>query len=254
MIYKRVAARLRAQDWVAITIELIIVVVGVFIGILVANWNLDRAENRDIENLLVQMRPELARAERNSDAQRAYFVVTRKYAQVALAGWAGDPRVSDRDFVVSAYQASQIVGSTRDGQSYAMMLGGDQVRKIADPMLRSSLMRLMSFNYEPVSLTALQTRYRDHVRELIPDSIQEVIRAQCGDTGSRDTMISLPTSCSAELPQTDVARGAAILRAHPELAEELQLHLARVATFLFNLRNLDGWVSDSADGIDKRKH
>ena len=33
MIYKRVAARLRAQDWAAITIELGIVIVGVFIGI-----------------------------------------------------------------------------------------------------------------------------------------------------------------------------------------------------------------------------
>ncbi len=32
MIYKRVAARLRAQDWVAITIELAIVAVGMFIG------------------------------------------------------------------------------------------------------------------------------------------------------------------------------------------------------------------------------
>ena len=32
MIYKRVAARLQAQDWLAITIELTIVVVGVFIG------------------------------------------------------------------------------------------------------------------------------------------------------------------------------------------------------------------------------
>ena len=40
MIYKRVAARLRAQDWLAITIELGIVVLGVFIGTWVANWKI----------------------------------------------------------------------------------------------------------------------------------------------------------------------------------------------------------------------
>ncbi len=39
MIYKRVGARLRAQDWLAIVIELGIVVLGVFIGTWVANWN-----------------------------------------------------------------------------------------------------------------------------------------------------------------------------------------------------------------------
>lgn len=167
---------------------------------------------------------------------------------------AGDRHVSDRDFVIAAYQASQIIGSTRDGQSYSMMLGGEQVRKIDDPFLRTSLMRLMSFNYEPVSLTSLQTRYRDHVREIIPDTIQEIIRAQCGDSRTAEGMISLPSTCSAPLPREDVAKGAALLRAHPELAEELQLHLSRVATFLFNLSNMDGWVRDSAAGIDQRKH
>ena len=57
MIYKRVAARLRAQDWLAITIELTIVIVGVFIGTWVANWNQERAEKREIGQLLDQMKP-----------------------------------------------------------------------------------------------------------------------------------------------------------------------------------------------------
>lgn len=47
MIYKRVAARLRAQDWVAITIELAIVVVGVFVGTWVADWNQARGGGGD---------------------------------------------------------------------------------------------------------------------------------------------------------------------------------------------------------------
>ena len=59
MIYKRVAARLRAQDWVAITIELTIVVVGVFIGTQVSNWNAGRLERADSSRLLAQLRPEL---------------------------------------------------------------------------------------------------------------------------------------------------------------------------------------------------
>ena len=46
MIYKRVAARLKGQDWAAITIELAIVIVGVFIGTQVSNWNAERLERQ----------------------------------------------------------------------------------------------------------------------------------------------------------------------------------------------------------------
>lgn len=39
MILRRLAGRLRQQDWLAVTIELVLVMVGVFLGIQVANWN-----------------------------------------------------------------------------------------------------------------------------------------------------------------------------------------------------------------------
>ncbi|MBP8176873.1 MAG: hypothetical protein KAX77_03825, partial [Xanthomonadales bacterium] len=44
MISRRIIAHVRSQDWFAVFIDLVIVVVGVFIGIQVANWNEDRAE------------------------------------------------------------------------------------------------------------------------------------------------------------------------------------------------------------------
>ena len=42
MILRRVVANLKHQHWTAIGIELVIVVVGVFIGMQVSNWNEDR--------------------------------------------------------------------------------------------------------------------------------------------------------------------------------------------------------------------
>ena len=44
MIYKRLAARQKRQDWVAVTIELALVVVGVFLGLQVSTWNDQRRE------------------------------------------------------------------------------------------------------------------------------------------------------------------------------------------------------------------
>lgn len=54
------AARLQAQDWVAITIELTIVVVGVFIGTQVSNWGTGRIERAETERMLCQLHPQLA--------------------------------------------------------------------------------------------------------------------------------------------------------------------------------------------------
>ena len=44
MILRRVIEHVRKQEWTAIGIDLVIVVVGVFIGIQVANWNEERIE------------------------------------------------------------------------------------------------------------------------------------------------------------------------------------------------------------------
>lgn len=47
MVLRRLAENLKAQNWTAITIEFVLLVVGVFLGIQVANWNEARVE-RDL--------------------------------------------------------------------------------------------------------------------------------------------------------------------------------------------------------------
>ncbi len=107
MIYKRLAARLRGQDWLAITIEIGIVVIGVFIGTMVANWNQSRLEQQESRRLLVQIQPDLVGLRDYAPAATKYYATTRHYAATALAGWRGDPRVSDTDFVIAAYQSTR---------------------------------------------------------------------------------------------------------------------------------------------------
>jgi hypothetical protein len=62
MLLRRVIQHVRKQEWTAIWIDLVIVVVGVFIGIQVSNWNDDRATVRRAavfsERLLSDLREE----------------------------------------------------------------------------------------------------------------------------------------------------------------------------------------------------
>src|SRR4051812_21009610 len=118
MIYRRLGARLKAQDWLAITIELAIVIVGVFIGTWVANRNQEASERRQAEEMIAELRPGLLNFGQALDSATNYFAVANKYGDTAFAGWAGNPKVSEKAFVIAAYQASQITQIALNGGSW----------------------------------------------------------------------------------------------------------------------------------------
>ena len=59
MILRRVIQHVRKQEWTAIWIDLVIVVVGVFIGIQVSNWNAARADDVRAQAYLVRIKDNL---------------------------------------------------------------------------------------------------------------------------------------------------------------------------------------------------
>ena len=237
MIFKRFAANLRAQNWFAILIEFAIVVAGVFVGTQVSNWNAARLEKRETQRMMVQLKPNLKLMSDFFGAARLYYSTTRHYATTALAGWHGDPSVSDSDFVEAAYQASQILTFGTTSSTWATVLGADQLRRIDDPAIRNDLSFLMSADYSQLDLAGVNTPYRQNVRRIIPLDLQDAIRATCGDRPTPDypIFLFLPPTCNLVLEPVKARLAAAALRAHPELMEDLQWHIAAQAAMLSNM-------------------
>lgn len=260
MIYKRVAARLKAQDWVAILIEIGIVVIGVFIGILAANWKEERQAHNETKVLLSQLRVEMVAYAELLDQMGAYYATTGRFAKTAADGWARDPRVTDNDFVVAAYQASQVTAAGNKGAVWAEIFGADDLRNVGDPQIRSMLAGIMTFDNSLVNLSAVATPYRERVRKVIPDILQATIRSQCGDQLVPGPIPSfqLPPRCNVRLPQAETRAAVDALRAHPELASELRWHQAAVANQLLNAQALRRLMLDlngrlaRLEGIDPR--
>ena len=119
MILRRLTENLRVQNWTAITIEFLIVVIGVFIGTQVANWNQARVDQGETEQLLANLRPELESQLKFFGDIRSYYGVTRKYAEQALAGWNGSRGISNEQFVIAAYQATQIAGIGTNAENWS---------------------------------------------------------------------------------------------------------------------------------------
>lgn len=61
MILRRVISHFRNQEWTAIGIDFVIVVIGVFVGIQVSNWNEARNERRAERQLIERLDGEIAR-------------------------------------------------------------------------------------------------------------------------------------------------------------------------------------------------
>lgn len=252
MIYKRAVAKLRAQDWFAISIELAIVVLGVFIGTWVADWNQQRLQKREVVGLVERLRPTL----KDLDAQIAddvvYYATTRRYALTALAGLQRDPRVTDQEFVIASYEASQVTGFGANSQIFSTLIGADQVRQVPDPALRTAIGRVLGADFTSFRYDSMLTDYRKTVRELIPNSVQERIRESCDDSRMPSQALHLPPQCQIDLPVDEVAHAVASLRSHPELVRQLDYHLAEGATFVGNLTRYDENVRRLLAMIDQK--
>ena len=237
MILRRLTHNLRTQNWTAITIELFIVILGVFIGTQVSNWNAGRLEKRETQRMLAQLKPNLQSLTDYYSSARVYYATTRKYAATAFAGWRGDPNVSDQDFVIAAYQASQIFGIGTNSSTWATVLGADQLGRIDDLAIRNDLSFLMSADYSQLDIPAVNTPYRQNVRRQIPAEMQDAIRARCGDQPLPENpiLVFLPKTCDLTIAPGQAAKAAAILRAHQDLMQDLQWHMAAEAALLSNM-------------------
>ena len=80
MILRRIAEGIKDQDWFVVGVEVMIVVVGIFIGLQVDDWNEDRKKSAEEQGILENVRTEVnnniesyqTRSERLEDEQAIY--------------------------------------------------------------------------------------------------------------------------------------------------------------------------------------
>lgn len=91
MILRRVMEHLRKQEWTAVAIDFVIVVLGVFLGLQVSNWNEAAADRRAEAAYLSQLQGDLQRIEGQVREQ-----VEFEQFQARLAVAMGDVIANDR--------------------------------------------------------------------------------------------------------------------------------------------------------------
>ena len=252
MLLRRVIAHVRKQEWTAIWIDLLIVVVGVFIGIQVANWNEDRATARRAEVFTERLRNDLREEAWGYEMQVGYYSDVAAHGRRTLDALTGRAPLPDEPLLIAAYRATQFNGNIRRRATYDELTSRGEIGLIGDGVLRDLAQRVYtSPMFDDIVEEGRDSQYRKWFRLNLPHDVQQALSTACGDHvvpagdyAGIDHSIDYP--CSTGLPAGSVAAAVAILRNDPDAIRLLRLRFTDVQTSLFNLTV---YYADMRDGL-----
>jgi hypothetical protein len=230
MILRRIREHVKSHNWFAVGIDLVIVVLGVFLGTQVSNWNTERLAHQAGETYRARIVRDLENNRTDLESRTAYFQQERTFALLVLGDLDGSARLSDEQFLIAAYQATQIYPRPLTRASYDEIQSVGAIDTLGDAATREQI----SNYYVAVETSEATFRnvppYREIVRRAMPYRVQERIRSACPETmtasGSGLARLTLPATCSLNLDASTLARAAARLRAVPGLEQDVTRLLA----------------------------
>ena len=172
MLLRRVIQHVKTQNWFAIGIDFVIVVVGVFIGIQVSNWNAARAEAARADSYLQRLYEDVSDDIVMLAERQALWARQMQLGREALAATAVRPGEQARawEIVRAFHHASNSVPlHLRDG-TYADMVSAGQLGLIEDTELRDRTTLYYTSSWG-IDLSSIIPEYRMAVRRIIPPGV-----------------------------------------------------------------------------------
>ena len=229
MILRRLAANLKEQNWTAVAIELVVVIVGVFFGIEVSNWNAARLQHDAASTYVTRIREDLAENIQDFESRKSYYQQVRAHDAAALAAFDQPPESLGPQFLIDTYQASQIIARTVGRNTYDEILSVGAINSFSDVAVRKHLAYyyLNLRNYEV--LLSYIPPYRETLRRHMPYAVQREITAKCPErvslSVSGSSLATLADQCAIDLPAASIAAAVAEIDI-PEVKLDLNRSLA----------------------------
>ena len=210
MILRRIREHVVHHNWFAVAIDFIIVVLGVFVGIQASNWNQGRIERQQAREYRTMLQSDLESNLANLATRKHYYTWVRSEALATLADLRRPPSSLDEQFLVHAYQATQILPWALKRNTYDEILSVGAMANLGDPLLRDKIANYYVTSDVTGANISVVPPYRDIVRRIMPYAVQQAIRAHCNERLVQNSRGSV----DAVLPQGPCGLGldAAIVR------------------------------------------
>lgn len=183
MVASRWIAHLREHDWLAVGIELAVVVLGILIALQVGNWNQARVDRNRAQNYYERIHDDLLADRRNMDTTLAFWGKVSAYGQAAVAHGETGALVDGSEWktLLAYYQASQTMPFVETDNAYDEVRGAGELGLIANQNLRARLAGYYSLSgVGGQSIIHEQDPpYRGEVRGMTPWPVQQYIWSHC---------------------------------------------------------------------------
>jgi len=218
MILRRLADSLRRQDWFAVVLEIGIVVLGVFLGIQVANWNEAQADRARELLLLGELHGEVADSIRQTEIRRRAFEQVGRSGLQALAFLDRGASCEDDcwDELVDFFHASQWQRLVIELPSY------EELRRNGWPRNRSIVEAIEAFRRHGLQVAVPlddPPAYRTLVRGLIPIAAHRPYWLTCFQLVDGEE--SYLESCAPGVEASVSSAAIAAIRKHPDIQPRL---------------------------------
>lgn len=243
MILRRLTTAFRKQDWFTVAVETLIVVLGVFLGLQVNNWNAARNDTQRGAVFAEQLRADLLVEAWNYEGLIDYLGAVRDNADRALAILEGKADASDEDLLIYAYRATQFQGGVRQRATFDELTSTGSMSLIRDKVLRDAAILVYTTpSIAPASGEGVHSPYRDAFRKSVPVEVQVALGETCGDKfmaiGDYEGIGSqLNYDCETGLSPELVKQGAEALRTDPQLIPLLRLQAMNARSSFITLAN-----------------
>ncbi len=242
MIFRRFLQRFQHQPWGSIATELAIVIIGVFIGMQVSNWNEERETAQKASVFSARLTNDLRREAWAYESLINYSHQTNANQRRVLDAMAGDSELSDEQFVISAYRATQYKDYNRYRATYDELVSTGNIGLVADRTLREAAVALFTTNFiEQITLQVRESEYRRVFRESVSAPVQEALLVRCGDRLAHELDYAaieseLDYPCTLDLPLEKIHAAAIALKGMPRFIPALQVRFADNQTALTDLQ------------------
>lgn len=236
MILRRIIAHFRKQEWMAIGIDFVIVVVGVFVGIQVANWNAEAADRRLGEAYVERLSRDMGRDLEMRRGEAAYYGAV--LASVVRANeLLADPGSDTEALVVNAYRASEITYWPQTRATWEEIVSSGDIGLLPQDAVDGGVSNYYAADTSRFIYDIMQqSPYRIRVRQIIPMQVQMALRAGCSDVRNEAQQITgFMDQCELAVDRAVLVRTANAIRANAQLRAELQYQYSDAYTAQANI-------------------
>ena len=251
MILRRLAQNLKEQNWAAIFIEFVLLVLGVFLGIQVANWNEDRHLRAQEREFLERVRAEITTNRSRNQTQIDYL--TQTYASATRLDaflLSGQPCQSDCwPLVVDAFYASQWLNLRPTRRTY------DEMQRLGlprDSALGSTLSTYYTLSDGLIAVTSTLPEYRTLARSTLPAPVQKYLWQTCHQLDQADGGTErLAKVCAPGASEEESRAILERLRADARVQPALTYWMSTIALVQVALQQQAGFSQNAIAAVDR---